>query len=123
MTNLRQVLALTMKKRRRNLGLSQAKLAERANTSTQYIAMIELARKFPSPEMLERIAAALEIDAPELFSLPPSPAGTLRRLHEAVLVDIEQAVGDALERTIKETVGKVITAKLKEMEGETQTGP
>jgi transcriptional regulator with XRE-family HTH domain len=123
MTNLRQVLALTMKKRRRNLGLSQAKLAERANTSTQYIAMIELARKFPSPEMLERIAAALEIDAPELFSLPPSPAGTLRRLHEAVLVDIEQAVGDALERTIKETVGKVITAKLKEMEGEAQTGP
>jgi transcriptional regulator with XRE-family HTH domain len=122
MANLRQLLALTMKKRRRDLGLSQAGLAERADTSTQYIAMIELARKFPSPEMLERIAAALEIDAPELFSLPPSPAGTLRRLHEAVLADIKQAVGDALEQTIKETVEKVIAAKLKELEGETQTG-
>ncbi|MDR2052413.1 MAG: helix-turn-helix transcriptional regulator [Treponema sp.] len=122
MANLRQLLALTMKKRRRDLGLSQAALAERADTSTQYVAMIELARKFPSPEMLERIAAALEIDAPELFSLPPSPAGTLRRLHEAVLADIEQAVAGALEQTIKETVGKVIAAKLKELEGETQTG-
>lgn len=115
-------MALTMKKRRRDLGLSQARLAEKANTSTQYIAMIELARKFPSPEMLERIAAALEIDAPELFSLPPSPAGTLRRLHEAVLTDIKQAVGDALEQTIKETVEKVIAAKLKELAGETPTG-
>jgi transcriptional regulator with XRE-family HTH domain len=115
MANLRQLLALTMKKRRRDLGLSQARLAEKADTSTQYIAMIELTRKFPSPEMLERIAAALEIDAPELFSLPPSPAGTLRRLHETVLADIEQAVGEALEQTIKETVGKVIAAKLKDL--------
>jgi transcriptional regulator with XRE-family HTH domain len=122
MANLRQLLALTMKKRRRDLGLSQARLAEKAGTSTQYIAMIELARKFPSPEMLERIAAALEIDAPELFSLPPSPAGTLRKLHEAVLADIKQAVADALEQTIKETVEKVIAAKLKELAGETQTG-
>jgi transcriptional regulator with XRE-family HTH domain len=122
MANLRQLLALTMKKRRRDLGLSQAGLAERADTSTQYIAMIELTRKFPSPEMLERIAVALEIDAPELFSLPPSPAGTLRRLHEAVLADIKKAVGDALEQTIKETVEKVIAAKLKELEGETQAG-
>jgi transcriptional regulator with XRE-family HTH domain len=79
-----------MKKRRRILGISQAKLARKAGISTQFVAMIELEKKFPSPEMLERLAAALEIDPPELFSMPPSPAGTLRKLHEAVLADIGQ---------------------------------
>ncbi|MDR0561540.1 MAG: helix-turn-helix domain-containing protein [Spirochaetaceae bacterium] len=40
------------------MGFSQAKLAEKANTATTYIAMIELEKKFPSVEMLERIAGA-----------------------------------------------------------------
>ncbi|GHV87175.1 hypothetical protein AGMMS50255_4710 [Spirochaetia bacterium] len=37
--------------------------------------MIELEKKFPSPEMPERLAAALEIDPVELFSMPPIPGG------------------------------------------------
>jgi transcriptional regulator with XRE-family HTH domain len=43
-------------------------LAEKVDTSTHYMGMIESEKKFPTPEMLERIAAALEIDAPVLFS-------------------------------------------------------
>jgi hypothetical protein len=35
--------------------------------------MIEMERKFPSPEMLERIAGALKIDSPELFSMKAFP--------------------------------------------------
>jgi transcriptional regulator with XRE-family HTH domain len=116
MTSLRQLLAFNMKEFRRKRGFSQAELAETANTSTHYIAMIELKRKYPTPEMLERIAAALEIDAPELFSMPPSPEGTLRQLHEAVLRDIEQAVGEAVERTVKETVKKVIWGHIENLE-------
>jgi transcriptional regulator with XRE-family HTH domain len=37
--------------------------------------MIELEKKFPSPEMLEKLAAALEIDPPELFAMPPPRQG------------------------------------------------
>jgi transcriptional regulator with XRE-family HTH domain len=43
-----------MKERRNILNLSQYKLAERAETTTHYIGMIESHRKFPSPEMMER---------------------------------------------------------------------
>jgi transcriptional regulator with XRE-family HTH domain len=118
MTKLREILAFNMKEQRRVLGISQAALARKADTSTQYIAMIELTRKFPSPEMLERIAEALEIDAPELFSMPPSPAGTLRKLQGAVLADIEQAIGETLAETLKKTVGKVIADHVKELEQE-----
>jgi transcriptional regulator with XRE-family HTH domain len=107
-----------MKEKRRILGISQAKLAEKADTSTQYVAMIELEKKFPSPEMLERLAAALEIDPTELFSMPPSPAGTLKKLHTAVLADIEEAAGAAVEQAVKEAVRGVIAKHLKELEGE-----
>jgi transcriptional regulator with XRE-family HTH domain len=116
MTKLREILAFNMKEKRRILGISQAKLAEKADTSTQYVAMIELEKKFPSPEMLERLAVALEIDPTELFSMPPSPAGTLRKLHQEVLADIEQAAAAAVEKAAKEAVQKVIAEHLKKLE-------
>jgi transcriptional regulator with XRE-family HTH domain len=68
MTSLRSLLSSNIRKRRKFLGISQAKLAEKVETSTHYIAQIEQMNKFPSVEMLERIAAALEMDSPELFS-------------------------------------------------------
>ena len=92
MTNLRQILALNMKKRRNTLGFSQAKLAEKVNTAPTYIAMIELEKKFPSVEMLERIAQALEMDTTELFSVKPLPEDSLKKLHKAVLLDFEKII-------------------------------
>jgi len=95
MTSLRSVLAFNMKAQRYILEITQAQLAERVNTSTNYIALIESKKSFPSPEMLERIAAALEIDAPVLFSTKSYPlpeAGTLAELQEKVLNDISEII-------------------------------
>jgi len=89
MTSLRAVLAFNMKNQRHFLGISQSKLAEKVNTSTHYIGMIENKKKFPTPEMLERIAAALEIDAPALFSTKNYPLiGTVENFKEQVMHDI-----------------------------------
>jgi transcriptional regulator with XRE-family HTH domain len=97
MTNLRQVLALNMKKKRRILGFSQAKLAEKVDTAPTYIAMIELEKKFPSVEMLERIAEALSMDTTELFSVKPLPEDALRSLRRSVLQDIEKTIAKRLK--------------------------
>ena len=91
MTSLKKLLAFNMKEQRRILGISQATLAERIDTSTHYIAMIELERKTPSLHMLERIAVALEIDPPELFSIGKVPNVSLRKLQKSVLDDLEKA--------------------------------
>ena len=88
MTNLRQVLALNMKEKRRILGFSQAKLAEKVNTAPTYIAMIELEKKFPSVEMLERIAGALHMDTTELFSAKSIPADSIKKLHKSILTEL-----------------------------------
>jgi len=116
MTNLRHLLAFNMKKNRQKLGLSQARLAEKAGLSTQYIAMIELSRKFPSPEMLELIATALELDTPELFSMPPSVERATVQLHKTILADIEQTVGETVNKAVKSAVSELVAARLKELE-------
>jgi len=47
--------------------ISQAKLAELCESSQAYIAEIEVGKKFPSPDMIERIALALDIESYSLF--------------------------------------------------------
>jgi transcriptional regulator with XRE-family HTH domain len=69
MTDIRQLLAFNMRHNRQLLGLSQAKLAERVGTATNYISKIESEKQFPSVGMLEKIAVALNIDTADLFSI------------------------------------------------------
>jgi transcriptional regulator with XRE-family HTH domain len=92
MTNLRDLLAYNMKARRRILGISQAKLAEKIPTSTHYIGQIEVKNKFPSPEMMERIASALEIDSPQLFSMDSFTDEAVRRFQDGILTDVRAAL-------------------------------
>jgi transcriptional regulator with XRE-family HTH domain len=101
MTSLRGILANNLKENRRKCGLSQAKLAEKAEVSTQYIAMIELSRQFPTPEVLERIAGAFGIEAYELFAVPASPQGELERLRQDIVAEIRQTLGETVERALK----------------------
>jgi len=88
MTDIRSLLSNNIKKRREFLGISQATLAEKVETSTHYISQIERKTKFPSVEMLERIAVALEFDTPELFSVAPFPQEAIKDFQDGVKADI-----------------------------------
>ena len=92
MTDLRELLAANMKFHRKNTGISQAKLAEKVNTATNYIAMIETGRKFPSTQMLEKIAFALNIDTPELFSAKALHMETAEQLQKDILLDLQKII-------------------------------
>ena len=102
MAKIREILAQNMKLYRQKLGITQPELAERANVSTNFIGMIEQKRKFPAPEMLDRIASALEIDTFELFITLASPQAELKKLHMEILADLDRAIGEAVGRAIKE---------------------
>jgi transcriptional regulator with XRE-family HTH domain len=94
MTNLQQLLASNIKTYRAALDISQAKLAEKVDTASNYIALIEMGKRFPSAPMLERIASALEVDSPELFVVRPTEKDAIRQVHEKLLVDIEQMIAE-----------------------------
>jgi transcriptional regulator with XRE-family HTH domain len=102
MAKIREILAQNMKAYRQRLGITQPELAERANISTNFVGMIEQKRKFPAPEILERIAAALEIETSELFATSASPQIELKKLHKEILADLDRAIGEAIGKAIKE---------------------
>jgi transcriptional regulator with XRE-family HTH domain len=103
MERLGEIFAYNLKEKRRERGISQSQLAEKVDVSTHHIGMIEIARNYPTMELVERIANALDIEIYELFINPLSAHEELERLYQTVANDIERVVAEAVE--------KVITAK------------
>lgn len=67
MTQFHELLIKNMKLYRKRYGYSQMKLAELCAVSPNYIGEIEMGRKFPSADTLERIVAALDVKPYQLF--------------------------------------------------------
>ena len=65
--NLRQLFVHNLRKIRRESGISQMELAELCRTSVNYIGTIEVGIRFPSMEMIEKIAAALQVKPYRFF--------------------------------------------------------
>ncbi len=65
--DLRSVFIANIKKYRKEQNLSQMNLADKVGTSTSYIGEIEIGKKFPSIEMIQKIAYALNIPPFMLF--------------------------------------------------------
>jgi len=103
MTNLKELLGSNIKIYRNARGLSQQKLAEKADTATNYIAAIEAGRRFPSVDVLEKIAFVLGIDTPELFSMKPIQADALKKeLEEQVWLDIRENISNYISKNLKD---------------------
>jgi transcriptional regulator with XRE-family HTH domain len=89
MPEIKEILATNLKEYRRKRGLTQEKLAEQADMSIYCLAMLELARKFPSGEMLERLATVLNIETHQLVKVSPAPEEALERLRQSILIAIK----------------------------------
>ena len=73
MTDVQTLLAQNLKKYRELSGLSQAALAEKADCSTTFIGNIEIKKRFPSPQYIDRIAKALGVKPAALFAEETDP--------------------------------------------------
>jgi len=62
-----ELFIANLKNLRKSRKITQAKLAEMCESSQAYIAEIEVGKKFPSPEMIEKIASAFGIESYFLF--------------------------------------------------------
>ncbi|MCL2092597.1 MAG: helix-turn-helix domain-containing protein [Treponema sp.] len=102
MTNLRELLGSNMKIYRKSAGLSQSKLAERVDTATNYISAIEAGRRFPSIEMLERIAIALNIDTTDLLSKKNvQDYSEMKKTEEQIWLNISQNLSTYITENIQ----------------------
>ena len=64
---LQQIFIINLKKFRKERGFSQMTLSIKCDTTSNYIGQIEMGRRIPSFEYIEKIAKALEIPPFELF--------------------------------------------------------
>jgi len=111
---IREILSKNLKENRQKIGLTQSELAERAGISTNFVAMIELKHKFPTPETLDRLSAALNVKTYELFITPASPDIILKKLHEDILLEMKEfhkKTLDDLTQTIERAVNKALKNK------------
>jgi transcriptional regulator with XRE-family HTH domain len=99
MNDARTLLAKNMKKYRRILGISQMLLAARIGCSVTLIGNIEIKKRFPSAENLNRIANALGITLSDLFAETTDVAAKLQskekvraQLHSDIMAAIDTAM-------------------------------
>ena len=94
---IQECLIKNIKYYRKQKKLTQGQLAEKCNTSANYIATIETGKKYPSPITLEKIAAALNINAIDLFQIEIRNENTLIN-HEI----------DQIKDTLRTSINKII---------------
>ena len=100
MTSLREIFAHNLKEKRHKCSFTQSQLAEKVGVSTHHIAMIEIARNYPTMELVERIANTLNIEIYELFLDPLSPHEELEQFYQTVARNIEQVVDEAIAKAL-----------------------
>jgi transcriptional regulator with XRE-family HTH domain len=71
---IREVLALNLRKFRRAKGLSQEELAHRAKIDRTYISALERSVYAASIDVVDRLARALGVEAADLLKRPPVAA-------------------------------------------------
>jgi transcriptional regulator with XRE-family HTH domain len=101
-----------MKLYRKKMGYSQAKLAEKTGTATNYIAAIEAGRRFPSVKMLEKLSDALGIESPELFSMQNEQAASINELQADILEEIEALISACITQKLEKLRNKAPCRRL-----------
>ena len=107
---LKQIFIQNLKEFRKKEGFSQMKLAEYCNTATSYIGDIEIGRRFPSIDMIEKIASALKIEPYFFFKskadnslvldtesvFPRLPNSMKKQIKAQIKTQIDQSTGEIL---------------------------
>jgi transcriptional regulator with XRE-family HTH domain len=107
---LKQVFIRNLREFRKKEGISQMKLAEYCDTAPSYIGDIEIGRRFPSIEMIEKIAGVLKIEPYHFFKsktenshnsdtdnlFPQLPNSMKKQIKTQIKTQIDQSASDII---------------------------
>jgi transcriptional regulator with XRE-family HTH domain len=98
---IKAILGKNIKAARARRGLTQAVLAEKAEISIIFLSSIERGTKYPKPDVLARIAKALNVEVFELFKgdlVPQDGRELMSRLSGDITKKINAAVADVFKQ-------------------------
>jgi len=113
MRKIRAVLAENLKKNRQKRGITQEQLAEKADVSSHYIAMVETCKTFPKPEMLERLAKTLGIEPHQLFSVENDQNERMQKKIATEMKNVVEDIKQVVKEAVKETLAEECKSKKK----------
>ena len=76
--DIREILAINLRKIRQARGLSQEELAHRAEIDRTYISSLERSVYAAGIDVVDRLAQALGVEAADLLTRPGAPGGKRR---------------------------------------------
>ena len=94
---IKDALGKTIKFLRFRRGLSQAELTEKADISITFLSTIERGIKFPQPDILSKLAIALDVEVYELFKpdiVPSDGKQMMNQLSEDITKNVNQTIAD-----------------------------
>jgi len=118
---LKQVFVQNLKEFRKKEGFSQMKLADYCGTAHSYFGEIEAGRKFPSMDLIEKIAKILRIE-PHLFfksrtgnsvlndienKKPRMPYSSKKQLQKQVKAHIKKQINLSTNETLRQILRDV----------------
>ena len=104
MADVHTLLARNLKKYRQILGLSQAALAEKINSSTTFIGNIEIGKRFPSSKNLDLLVKALAVKPADLFAEGDEPEAHAQFVaRQKRKTQLEKEVMEAISRAFSES--------------------
>ncbi|MDR2143535.1 MAG: helix-turn-helix domain-containing protein [Treponema sp.] len=101
---IKDSLGQTIKFLRAKRGLSQAELAEKADMSITFLSTIERGIKFPMPDILSKLAKALDVEVFELFKADLVPQDN-KELVSKLSEDMAKSVNLAMANVVKKYLG------------------
>ena len=110
---LQQIFIANLRKFRNQQGISQMTLSERCDTTSNYIGQIEMGRRIPSFEKIEKIAAALDI-APSLLFIGEDFGernSETRNYLRKMPVDVKEEIFSRIFALIKEDIAESLDAE------------
>ena len=106
---LKQVFVQNLKEFRKKEGFSQMKLAECCNTTTSYIGHIETGLKFPSMDMIEKMAEILRIE-PYLFFINrmKQDAGDSENVYPKLPVSMKNELNNEIDLSVSKVIKEIL---------------
>ncbi|MDR1637993.1 MAG: helix-turn-helix domain-containing protein [Treponema sp.] len=98
---IKNSLGKTIKFLRFRMGFSQADLAEKADISITFLSTIERGIKFPQPDILSKLAKALDVEVFELFKVdlvPSDSKETMSKLSEDITKNVSLTIAEVFKQ-------------------------
>jgi transcriptional regulator with XRE-family HTH domain len=111
---LKQIFIRNLKEFRKKEGFSQMKLAEHCDTAPSYIGDIEIGRRFPSMELIEKMADILRIEPYQFFKnqadngLNPDTENLFPRLPNSMKNQIKTQIQTQIDRSTNEILSEIL---------------